>query len=56
MNPKAIKEFAQIYECEFGIKLPHEEVTLKANRFIQFFSRAIFLKNQQKGEQNDRKQ
>lgn len=49
---EAYTEFTQIYEREFGIKLPHEEAKFKAKKLLNIFRKAI-LNNTKQGEINN---
>ncbi len=50
MPNEAIKEFSDLCEKEFGIKLSPREAKIRAERLLKIFNRAIFLENQKENE------
>ena len=47
---EAIKEFGDIYEREFDIKLSHDEAKFKAEKVLKIFSKVIFYEGDTSNE------
>lgn len=45
-EPEAIKEFADLYEREYGVRLPPDEAKFKAEKLMKVFRRVFFHENQ----------
>lgn len=44
MKPQAYREFAELYEQEFGERLTQSQTKLKADRLMKLFSKVILNK------------
>lgn len=42
MKPQAYREFAELYEQEFGERLTQSQTKLKADRLMKLFGKVIF--------------